>query len=235
MGTPVNVSEWDWQGSTSAPEQTVALGAALAGVLQPGDLLALVGELGAGKTQLVRGLAQGLHLPTAQVSSPTFVLMHEYEPDDTQQPTLVHIDAYRLRGPEELPSIGWDADSNGTAVRSGAVVAIEWADRLGAAALGADLLWLELTHAPAERRRLRWRASGTLRARLKQLQSALTAWADAPAASATPCPICKQPTRADNSAYPFCSPRCRMVDLGKWLNGDYLISRPIEQSDLDEQ
>jgi uncharacterized protein len=50
----------------------------------------------------------------------------------------------------------------------------------------------------------------------------------------THCPICKQPVSADATAFPFCSPRCRQIDLGKWLNGDYVVSRPIEQSDLDE-
>ena len=48
------------------------------------------------------------------------------------------------------------------------------------------------------------------------------------------CPICGSATRASEDAFPFCSKRCRQIDLGKWLKGDYLISRPIEQSDLDE-
>ncbi len=55
-----------------------------------------------------------------------------------------------------------------------------------------------------------------------------------PPSSSTPCPICKHPTTQDNPAFPFCSPRCRLVDLGKWMTGNYVISRSINQADLDE-
>ena len=48
------------------------------------------------------------------------------------------------------------------------------------------------------------------------------------------CPICSKPTAPDAKAFPFCSDRCRNIDLGKWLNGKYIISRTIEGSDLDE-
>jgi len=52
--------------------------------------------------------------------------------------------------------------------------------------------------------------------------------------SLTPCPICKQPVEAGSPRYPFCSKRCRQIDLGKWLNADYVISRPLDASDLDD-
>lgn len=52
--------------------------------------------------------------------------------------------------------------------------------------------------------------------------------------TSTPCPICKQPSDPDSDSHPFCSPRCRQIDLGRWLDGRYVISRPIEQTDLDE-
>ena len=48
------------------------------------------------------------------------------------------------------------------------------------------------------------------------------------------CPICATPAPATNEFYPFCSDRCRTIDLGKWLKGDYIISRPIEQRDIEE-
>lgn len=51
----------------------------------------------------------------------------------------------------------------------------------------------------------------------------------------SPCPICGKTVSADSRFFPFCTPRCRQIDLGKWLNGDYMITRPIEQSDLDEE
>jgi endogenous inhibitor of DNA gyrase (YacG/DUF329 family) len=53
--------------------------------------------------------------------------------------------------------------------------------------------------------------------------------------SKTPCPTCGKLVAADAEAYPFCCRRCRTIDLGKWLKGDYVISRPIEQSDLEEE
>ena len=48
------------------------------------------------------------------------------------------------------------------------------------------------------------------------------------------CPTCKEPVPADCETFPFCSKRCRQIDLGKWLEGDYRISRPVEEQDLDE-
>ena len=50
----------------------------------------------------------------------------------------------------------------------------------------------------------------------------------------TKCPICGDPASPEDHGYPFCSPRCRQIDLGRWLDGRYVISRPVEQSDLDE-
>ena len=111
-------------------EATLDLGRRLGRLARAGDVLALDGELGAGKTQLVRGLAQGMGLDPRQVSSPTFVLMHEYEPPDDEAPApppvLVHIDAYRLSSGDELRELGYDEQ-----LRSGSVTAIEWARRLG--------------------------------------------------------------------------------------------------------
>ena len=135
----------------STTEQTVALGEAIGGVCAAGDIIALQGELGAGKTQLVRGLARGLGLNPRQVSSPTFVMVQEYEPadGDGDTPVLVHIDAYRIQSADELESIGWSG--NGEELRDGAVVAIEWA-KLIRPALGDDLLWIEIEHAPDGRR-----------------------------------------------------------------------------------
>lgn len=51
----------------------------------------------------------------------------------------------------------------------------------------------------------------------------------------TPCPICGTPAKPQDETYPFCSKRCRKIDLGRWLDERYVISRPIEQSDLDEE
>ena len=51
----------------------------------------------------------------------------------------------------------------------------------------------------------------------------------------TPCPICKKPADPEAKAYPFCSDRCKTIDLAKWISGNYVISRPIEEKDLEDQ
>ena len=110
-------------------QQTLDLGRRLGGLAELGDVFALDGELGAGKTQLVRGLAEGMGLDPRQVSSPTFVIMHEYEPDERASapppPTLVHVDAYRLSSGDELRELGFDDELLRTSV-----TAVEWASRL---------------------------------------------------------------------------------------------------------
>lgn len=134
---------------TSTADQTVALGEVIGRCCAAGDVLALQGELGAGKTQLVRGLASGLGLNPRQVSSPTFVMVQEYEPAQSGTPILVHIDAYRIQSADELETIGWSGQ--GEELRDQAVVAIEWA-KLIRPALGDDLLWIEIEHSPDGRR-----------------------------------------------------------------------------------
>jgi tRNA threonylcarbamoyladenosine biosynthesis protein TsaE len=101
-------------------EETFRAGRDAAARVRAGDVLALAGDLGAGKTQWVKGLAAGLGCDAA-VTSPTFTLIHEYAGGRLP---LYHIDCYRLEGPEELLAIGLDdyMDGNG-------VLAIEWADK----------------------------------------------------------------------------------------------------------
>lgn len=101
-------------------EDTMAWGKALAETLQAGDVVGLVGNLGAGKTHAVKGIVAGLG-STAQVSSPTFTLVHEYE--EGRLPVF-HFDFYRLDVAGEVIGIGWDdyLDADG-------VVVVEWADR----------------------------------------------------------------------------------------------------------
>lgn len=111
--------------TTTSEIETIELGRALGERLRAGDVLALIGELGAGKTRFVRGVAIGLGLDPAVVSSPTYVLVNEYESPANERPTLVHVDAYRLRGAEELASLGWSQIQD-----QDAIVVIEWADRI---------------------------------------------------------------------------------------------------------
>jgi tRNA threonylcarbamoyladenosine biosynthesis protein TsaE len=105
---------------TTSEDETMAAGATLAQRLSAGDVLLLHGELGAGKTAFVRGVAQGLGARVDDVSSPTFTLIQEY---DSGRLTLYHVDLYRLE-PAEVDDLGLEE-----LVESGGIVAIEWPDR----------------------------------------------------------------------------------------------------------
>ena len=102
-------------------EATRRAGLRLAARLSPGDLVLLFGELGAGKTIFVRGLAEGLGVDPAEVASPTFALVHEYGPSG-RPPVLLHADFYRL----DAKGLGAGVADLGLDERGSAVVAIEW-------------------------------------------------------------------------------------------------------------
>src|SRR5207253_10722807 len=115
---------------------TPALGRRLGGLLFPGAVVALVGPLGAGKTHLVRAVAEGLGIADSRaVSSPTFVLIQEY---DARLP-VYHFDAYRLRGPAEFFDLGAHEYFDGRGV-----CLVEWADRVEAC-LPAEQLRVTIT------------------------------------------------------------------------------------------
>jgi tRNA threonylcarbamoyladenosine biosynthesis protein TsaE len=118
--------------------------------------LALSGALGAGKTALVRGIAAGLGAPAAAVSSPTFVLLHEYP----GRLPFVHVDLYRLNSEQEAELIGLSDYLSGTTV-----VAVEWADK-APRILPDDRLEMELRHRTVQSRSIRFRATGPLSAAL---------------------------------------------------------------------
>ena len=129
---------------SNSPGQTRRLGIQLGGLLQPGDLVCLEGELGAGKTTLVQGLAAGWGSPE-QVTSPTFVLVNLYGRGDSQQ--LAHLDAYRLESAAEAEALDLD-----DLLARGPMV-VEWAENIEAA-LSAERLWLKLYWVEDERRRI---------------------------------------------------------------------------------
>ena len=107
--------------TTSSESETAAVGRELAGRLEDGTIVLLSGGLGAGKTAFVRGMAEGLGIDAAEVSSPTFTLVQEYRGGRV---TLFHVDLYRLR------SIEVDDLALDELTTDGGVMAIEWPDRL---------------------------------------------------------------------------------------------------------
>ena len=118
---------------------TLALGTRIASLLQPGDAIALYGDLGAGKTTLARGILQALGL-AEEAPSPTFAIVQPYEPPETRIPVW-HIDLYRLEDPAEAVELGLDE------ARRDVAMLIEWPERLGGG-LWADTLKLSLAIAP---------------------------------------------------------------------------------------
>ena len=118
---------------SGSPDETRAIGRRIGTQAGPGTVLALIGELGAGKTQLAKGVAEGLGV-TSVVNSPTFVLMNEH----VGRLRLYHIDAYRLGDPEEAAAAGLLDERH-----ADGVTVVEWADRL-AGWLPADRLEIQL-------------------------------------------------------------------------------------------
>ena len=100
--------------------ETVAAGCKLGGTLQAGSVVFLYGDLGAGKTAFVKGLAEGLGAAQDDVSSPTFTLVQEYRGG---RAPLFHVDLYRLNDPREIDDLGLDE------IAEGGVLAIEWAEK----------------------------------------------------------------------------------------------------------
>ena len=124
--------------------------------LQGGETLALFGLLGAGKTALVRGIAAGLGASPTSVSSPTFVLIHEYR----GRLPLAHVDLYRLNSMREVDSVGLEEYLSGSTV-----TAIEWADK-GLSILPTDRLEIELRHHAVGSRTIQLSATGPTSAAL---------------------------------------------------------------------
>ena len=106
---------------THSEAETAAAGRELAAGLSAGSTVLLIGDLGAGKTAFVRGLAEGLGVSPADVSSPTFTIMQEYRGGRLP---LYHVDLYRLDDPREIEDLGLDE------LTANGILAIEWADKL---------------------------------------------------------------------------------------------------------
>ncbi len=129
---------------SNSPQETEALGERLAGELAPGAVVAFTGDLGAGKTAFVRGLARGLGI-SERVTSPTFTIVNEYEGGRLP---LFHFDLYRLGGPEELFDIGWE-----DYLRRGGVCAVEWSET-AAGALEDGCVRVDIRRGAGETQRL---------------------------------------------------------------------------------
>lgn len=135
---------------TQSAQETIDLGKKIAAGLAGGQVIALVGNLGSGKTHLIKGIVLGLEAPDpTKVCSPTFVLVNEYTARAGEL-TLYHIDAYRLINVQEFERLGFE-----DFCRPDAIVLIEWADKVLGALGGLDVIRIELEHAGGDTRTIR--------------------------------------------------------------------------------
>jgi tRNA threonylcarbamoyladenosine biosynthesis protein TsaE len=219
----------------ATPQATQAVARALGDVASVGDVLLLSGELGAGKTTLVRALVGALGHDVAMVSSPTFVLMNRYATPG--QITVLHVDAYRLTGSDDLDTIGWD-----DALQQDAVLAVEWPERIAPAiddlraGEPSRVARLRLSHAGEHARLLELRApAGWARRPAIGRMLALASRVIGHAGGATRCPVTGQPVAPGAPHWPFASEQARLADLGRWLSGAYVIGRPLDEQDADDR
>ena len=140
----------------ASPQDSHALGQRLAALARPGDVIALSGPLGAGKTSIARGLLAALGLE-GEAPSPSFAIVQPYAPPEIAFPVL-HVDLYRIEHPDEAEELGLDD------ARSDSLLIVEWPERLGADAW-ADALWLSLEVTPDGARALTARVPAAWRER----------------------------------------------------------------------
>ena len=125
--------------TSNSPEQTIELGRKIGSQLKGGEVVAVCGQLGSGKTHLIKGIAAGAGAKDSkQVNSPTFVIVNEY----VGRLDIYHIDAYRLNSVSEFEMIGFD-----DFCYPQSVVLIEWADKIESALGAIDYIRIELEHA----------------------------------------------------------------------------------------
>ena len=134
---------------TNNPQETIELGRTFGTSLKGGEVVALIGQLGAGKTHFMKGVAAGLESPDmTQVTSPTFVLVNEYEGRNGEI-LIYHIDAYRLESVAEFEALGFDEYC-----RPDTVVFIEWADKVLKALEGLDYVRIDISHIGPNQRKI---------------------------------------------------------------------------------
>ena len=137
----------DFDVTSKSPEETIELGQKIGSQLKGGEVVAICGALGSGKTHLIKGIAAGAGAAEAgKVTSPTFVIINEYKSRPSEGPDkgrldVYHIDAYRLDSIAEFEMIGFD-----DYCQRQSVVVIEWADKIESALENIDYIRAELFH-----------------------------------------------------------------------------------------
>ncbi|MBN2588908.1 MAG: tRNA (adenosine(37)-N6)-threonylcarbamoyltransferase complex ATPase subunit type 1 TsaE [Sedimentisphaerales bacterium] len=131
---------------TDSPQETIELGRKIGSMLKGGEVIALTGQLGAGKTHLIKGIAAGAGAEDSDtVNSPTFVIVNEYQ----GRLDIYHIDAYRLESIAEFEVLGFD-----DYCYPNSIVVIEWADKIEAALKTINYIRIELEHSGESTRKI---------------------------------------------------------------------------------
>lgn len=206
-------------------DETAALARRLAATLRAGDMVLLDGALGAGKTTLIRSLAEARGIDPRAVSSPTFVIAHEHVMPGGGR--LVHVDAYRLSGEdaEELELLGWDRLTG-----PDAIVLIEWGERI-AGLITREHAKIGIEHVDEHTRQFTIDLPETWATRPPTTDATRP---DIAGRKSTICPVTGQVVPPDAPHYPFSSERAKWADLYRWFSESYAVERPIDESDLDE-
>ena len=135
--------------TTGSAAETIELGRRMGASMRGGEVVALIGNLGTGKTHLIKGIALGLEAHDSdQVSSPTFVLVNEYFGREGLI-HIYHIDAYRMESVAEFQSLGFDEYC-----RPDSVVLVEWADKVSAAVDAFEPIRIEMSHVSETQRKI---------------------------------------------------------------------------------
>lgn len=143
------MSQTNIQITTNSAAETIELGQKIGRALKGGEVFALIGNLGTGKTHLIKGIALGLEAHDSdQVSSPTFVLVNEYFGREGLI-HIYHIDAYRIETEAEFTALGFDEYC-----RPDSVILVEWADKVLHALDGYDCIMIRLEHVSENQRRI---------------------------------------------------------------------------------
>ena len=132
--------------TSGSPEETIQLGRKIGAQLKGGEIIALSGPLGSGKTYLIKGIAAGAGAENMQqVNSPTFVIVNQY----SGRFEIYHVDAFRLKSQEEFEMVGFDELCG-----PGSVVLIEWADKVASALAKVDCIGIRILHSGATGRKI---------------------------------------------------------------------------------
>ena len=148
----------DFDVTSKSPEETIELGRKIGSQLRGGEVVAICGSLGSGKTHLIKGIAAGAGAAeVGKVTSPTFVIINEYKSRPSEGPDkgrldVYHIDAYRLNSVDEFERLGFD-----DFCQPQSVVVIEWADKIESALQNMDYVRVELFHAGERQRKIQIR------------------------------------------------------------------------------